>query len=73
MPRLLCNIDYESRYSADRVELAQEIRDVLTSRGYKVSPDWASDDLVMAVAIALDVGKRAIKAIEADWQRKSAP
>ncbi len=41
-------------YSKDRLSLAQEIRDTLSSRGYWVPDDWAGADLITAVGMALD-------------------
>jgi len=66
MPLTARNIDYEGRYSPDRVELAHRIRNVLILRGYKVPHDWASDDLVRAVSSALDIGEIAIHRISTD-------
>ncbi len=43
-----------SRYSDDRLSLAQEIRDTLLCRGYWVPKDWAGPDLITAVGKALD-------------------
>ena len=43
-----------SRYSDDRLSLAQEIAATLRQRGHWVPKEWAGPDLITAVAAALD-------------------
>lgn len=43
-----------SRYSDDRLALAQEIMETLKKRGYWVPALWSGPDIITAVAMALD-------------------
>ena len=47
----------QSKYSDDRISLAQEIAETLKARGYWVPVDFAGPGLILAIGLALDSKK----------------